>query len=254
MPDHSHRRLPPPQSLVLASMARAGHHAVANWIAMQFPGPIRMLHFCDKHGRPLRRRGVKLHKNGFRNLSNAESSISQLRCTENLKPCRDGDCANECHIASADKIIIVLRDPYNWLASSLKQNRDVTLDCGDGTIIDTYGWLLEQAVGTKNYFPGVPCLGVDYNRWFASADYRRDLADTLDLRKPFTDAGINRVSHRGRASSFDGMRFQDCAQKMDVLNRWKHYQDDPEFWAMIPNWIDSLARSYFTVGMPERSR
>ncbi len=53
------------------------------------------------------------------------------------------------------------------------------------------------------------------------------------LGKKFTDAGLNRISPKGRGSSFDGMDYQSLAQEMGVLNRWQKIRDTDIFEKLI---------------------
>ena len=50
------------------------------------------------------------------------------------------------------------------------------------------------------------------------------LAEKMGLS--FHDQTVNKVSGYGTGSSFDKLDFQGQANKMDVLNRWKHYSKD----------------------------
>jgi hypothetical protein len=62
---------------------------------------------------------------------------------------------------------------------------------------------------------------VNYNKWFTSEDYRRELAQTLG--RPFTDEALNLAGdlgiHEGGGSSFQ--LDETVGQKLGVTNRWR---------------------------------
>lgn len=61
--------------------------------------------------------------------------------------------------------------------------------------------------------------------------YRETLAAELNL--DFSDEGLNDISKSGRERSFDGDRYVGEAYRMDVLNRWKSYADNPKYLGLI---------------------
>jgi len=71
-----------------------------------------------------------------------------------------------------------------------------------------------EFLGETNYLPHL--VTIVFNRWFSDINYRVEIAERL--RIPFDDDLIDIVDFNG--SSFDGMRFQDDAQKWyDVVSR-----------------------------------
>ena len=60
---------------------------------------------------------------------------------------------------------------------------------------------------------------INFNEWFSNIDYRKKVSEKLDVN--FTDKGLNKVSNKGKGSTFDGMSFNNNAQNMKVLDRWK---------------------------------
>ncbi len=121
--------------------------------------------------------------------------------------------------------IVVIRDPYNWLASRLK---------GFGGIYPQKAWHIEAdpismwkkhamiAIDkTEGYLP------VLYNKWFVSKEYRISISQKLGL--DHTDKGLEFVPPNGGGSSFDGRKFHTKAQGMDVLSRWLEFADNKEY-------------------------
>ena len=80
---------------------------------------------------------------------------------------------------------------------------------------------------------------INFNAWFVSQDYRKNLSKSLGLK--FNDKGLNIVPETGEGSSFDHRKFDGKAQKMKILDRWKVLKDksgfrslfrDPEIWKL----------------------
>ena len=74
---------------------------------------------------------------------------------------------------------------------------------------------------------------INYNRWFIDFEYRKELANQLEIK--FTDAGMDRVVSLGGGSSFDGQNMDGAASKMAVLDRWKNFVDNPDYRRIFQN-------------------
>jgi|19_taG_2_1085344.scaffolds.fasta_scaffold07759_3 hypothetical protein len=107
--------------------------------------------------------------------------------------------------------IVVLRDPYNWIASHKKRwnkgERKVPINL----------WIRYA----KTYFiDGVNddrILPLNFNRWFEDKNYRRSISDFI--QEKHTDQGTKIVSSVG--SSFNSRKYNKSAGKMQILDRWK---------------------------------
>jgi hypothetical protein len=115
-----------------------------------------------------------------------------------------------------DKVFMIIRDPINWAASSLKIG---------GYLSDLYGTGQSDAMrkfGYADYFCGTlnriemykqylreiidppfwinqNVVGIDYNYWLIHGEYRQWLAQQND----FVDTGVPPMSKFGGGSSFD---------------------------------------------------
>ncbi|HSG71665.1 MAG TPA: hypothetical protein VLA12_14685 [Planctomycetaceae bacterium] len=116
--------------------------------------------------------------------------------------------------------VIVLRDPFNWLASRYKGNFPI-----DDEIVAAWCTHCREALRETTFLTD-PLL-VNYNHWFSDAVYRQGLTDQLgiEVREP----GIGEMANFGGGSSFSGMEHRRDASSMDVLNRWKILQNDPGY-------------------------
>ncbi|MEC4893037.1 MAG: hypothetical protein SAL07_12640 [Oscillatoria sp. PMC 1051.18] len=127
--------------------------------------------------------------------------------------------------------LLILRDPFNLFASRLKNNY-LTVSTPPKTLVEMWLDYAQEFVGETNYLTNHKiCL--NYNRWTIDVDYRQQIAEKLGLK--FSDAGIDRVGSWGGGSSFEGQEFDGQATKMDILNRWKHFQADPKYLQLVNN-------------------
>ncbi|VEP16491.1 conserved hypothetical protein [Hyella patelloides LEGE 07179] len=84
---------------------------------------------------------------------------------------------------------------------------------------------------------------LNYNQWVCDQEYRKNIAKKLDFN--FCDTGFNVVKNYGGGSSFDGTKFNNQATKMDVLNRWQNFIDDPEYRQMFNSEIMEYSQKIF---------
>jgi hypothetical protein len=99
-----------------------------------------------------------------------------------------------------------------------------------------------EYLGETNYLPA-DTVKVSFNAWFADEDYRREMAGKLGL--DHVDHGIDEVSGDGGGSSFTGQDFQSRARDMAVLDRWRHFIDDPEYVAAFDEETVELSTRIF---------
>lgn len=135
--------------------------------------------------------------------------------------------------------MLILRDPFNLFASRW---RSIHPEIGDAAALRMWKQHARAALNPRKGLQHDPVV-VLYNNWFLDSDYRRQLADRLAL--PFSDAGLQRVSHCGGGSSFDARRYDGRAQQMPVLQRWQAYADDPRFRTLFDAQTLDLAEQLF---------
>jgi hypothetical protein len=127
--------------------------------------------------------------------------------------------------------VLILRDPFNLLASVLRSRRQDNSLAGAPAVERArriWKAYAREFVGRSSFFRN-PTL-VSYNEWFVSEDTRRALADRLGLTS--ADQGLEKVAEWGPAAwgaSFDGLSKDGRASQMGVLERWKQYAEDPVY-------------------------
>jgi len=148
--------------------------------------------------------------------------------------------------------MVLVRDWYNLAASRLFK-AVVSQECGQYVPIQDVPWeetrrrwLEHASLASKE--PDQP-LVVRYNTWFSDPEYRAGLNASYGL--PVPSDSVGQVARIGRGSSFDGLRFDGDAQKMNVLERWRDLRPDmlPAYVALVTDdEIDHVSRNVFGWG------
>ncbi|MFE4105419.1 hypothetical protein ACFVKH_03950 [Almyronema epifaneia S1] len=125
-------------------------------------------------------------------------------------------------IATTSYQVLLLRDPFNWAASYLHKSQHP-----EAYLIwpDLWREYVNEFVGNTHYLGDT--VKVNYNCWFTDASYRQQISAQLGLT--FTDEALEVVTAHAGGSSFDQTQFNASAQQMSVMNRWQHYQHEPQY-------------------------
>ncbi|MFC1884490.1 hypothetical protein ACFL2O_06955 [Thermodesulfobacteriota bacterium] len=140
--------------------------------------------------------------------------------------------------------VLVIREARNWIASCLKRRETARHEYEKDVFrklperVALWKQHAEIALQTPSWMTVVL-----FDRWFSDAEYRRSICEKLGI--PFTDAGLNEVARFGNGSSFDARKYDGRAQEMDVLNRWKEFDDDPLMARMMTDELLELNKSLF---------
>jgi hypothetical protein len=224
------------------AMKRSGHHAIINWICRQIDNSfdIQKNYFekWNKKNFILFSNDVLSSKEVKKYLKNSidysavnaciwiynieeetiENSISKLNFLKKICPF---DMENTTEI-------IVLRDAFNLFASRDKNSGyEMRVNCE----YSINNFLKIWKNHAKEFLRITKILknpiGINYNEWFTNRDYRAHLCEKININ--FNDNGINDVTFFGGGSSFDHVKHDKNAQKMDVLNRYKNISSFPFF-------------------------
>ena len=135
--------------------------------------------------------------------------------------------------AKTSKYILIIRDPYNLFASRwTKPSKIGYLFRQDiehrKKIVQL--WKIQAEFYLNQERKNDPLFTfINYNDWVEKPSYKKALLNTLKLEIKSEKKNDNKVWSMGNGSSFDGLSYQDTPEKMDVLNRWKRYADEPWF-------------------------
>ena len=242
--------------LRVIGMSRSGNHAIIQWILAQAPGRWCFLNCAEGKSNPFETARVmddgepyRVNYEGFDLererqgdftrkdwlVFNHEDAFLAHACSDAFE--REHDAWVGPSRRRLD--VLVLRDPFNLLASRLR-----ALNFCEPVSVARRIWKqhARQFAGRPRRLRHGPVL-INYNRWVAEMDYRRELAEQLGL--PFTDEGVQDVAACAGGSSFDGLTFDGEARRMKVLERWRYYADKPHFWAIFDEQMIELSQQIF---------
>lgn len=138
--------------------------------------------------------------------------------------------------------VILLRDPFNLFASRIKANQRsnyteeyldfIKVKSSKYSLSDLWIDFAREYLGETQHLKNIK-VPINYNLWTQDKDYRKKIAQMLDLE--FSDDGFNEVMTNGGGSSFDGTDLSGKASKMPVHERWKSFANDPSFRNLIEN-------------------
>tara|TARA_Y100000592_G_C5482355_1_gene326443 strand:+ start:9736 stop:10470 length:735 start_codon:yes stop_codon:yes gene_type:complete len=240
--------------ILLLALSRSGHHAVLNWLIKQFKGSTIHYNNCelgweDRELIPGGGRKVFYNEYGeiVKNLESPQNKAYSIE-TFDMEDYQKFDFDT----FDVDHVVLVVRNFYNWIASSAISNaKSIEYEWQDyrgRTQPPTPTLWLKQAkelIGDSDIIK-LPKTLISYDDWFDSEEYRIDICKQMNLS--YSNKGLEEVPKFGDGSGFNGFNFDGNAQKMNVLNRWqsvapelleKFYQED----------IDSLNKRIFNLSL-----
>jgi hypothetical protein len=227
----------------LAALRRSGSHAVVHWLLAQLPGRGVFLNSCKPEENPCTScyRGDSV-AGGFdldRTPEPKDFLLYNYEDRELAAVFSDAfEAAHDRWLGpSARRFdLLVLRDPWNNLASLLRWARGavhpISLDSVARAARLWKGYARE-VLGETTFLRHAP-TPVLYNHWVTDPVYRKELAGRLGI--PWTDAGREQVAPWGPTTwgdSFDGLAYDGRAGEMPVLERFRWCADDPFYRALF---------------------
>lgn len=223
----------------IIGLRRTGNHAIINWIRKQHVGEVWHLNNLPVNQHPYRFLYLHypkqhLQQEAWRNFvkkdcliySYEDYSLEQLTA-HSIEKRHDfyfGKTAQRYDI-------VILRDPFNLLASRLKRNMK-QVKALHQSIIDLWIEYAKEYLGKTQYFKDNKIV-LNYNLWCSDKNYRRQIASQCKF--DFSDLGFNEVKSYGGGSSFDGRQFDGKANQMNVLNRWQYFSNDISYRKLLDN-------------------
>lgn len=225
------------------ALPRSGHHAVISWIIYQHGEKYCFLNNPVVEENPfLTAREVGSDLAGEGRLSGVDMAILRARRKDLMIYNREGfplergaaigwaEAPNR-HIGKSGNrtTVLILRDAFNFLASVMRWSRGTRHQPDRRAIAN----LVEQWKDHAREYLGETTflrekVKINYNLWFSEEDYRKQLAEEIGFRfKPGGTKGVPKVGPVVWGDTFDGMRFDGRAQEMKVMERWKHFEEDP---------------------------
>lgn len=234
------------------AMMRSGQHPIIDWLNAQMSGHGRYINDilhpdCIEHHNKI--------------LCNSSQDYLLYNLEDRFLKSGDDEANNKVYdhsFRSAMKRILIIRDPYNTFASRYARETSrinpITGEFQHPEIATCSwsplkGWTSQLAIdcwkdhAKEAIDPKFVDIVIKYNNWFQDVDYRKEIADKLGLN--FTDEGINHVSLIGEGSSFDGVKHQNEAYKMNVLTRYKRYLYDEYYRSLFDGEMKELSQQLF---------
>ncbi len=239
----------PDRVILMYAMSRSGHHATINWIQEQLPGTSYFFNHCWRDWNKKRLVPHLGFDKGVHIVGDGEGPTTVIYNIEEFCPFMwqeyDFDSFEQLNSSRLD-IVCQFRDPYNLMASSLDVDpkphvlykNELGVTATRTTIYELQ--VMEYKVPREKKYIPHEVIDLNYNKWFVSEDYRKELCKKLNI--PFTDAGLQHVPS---SSSFDGMAYTGKAQDMGVLERWKKFEKEPRYWYSLSPVLVEFAYSYF---------
>jgi len=192
----------------IIGLRRSGNHAIINWIRRQATGVVRHLNKVHPHQNPYRYLYQHYPKEPLRQeaLGNFAKKDCLLYSYEDYGiqqvTDRGFERKHDLYLGKSEirYDLLLLRDPFNLLASRLQKNYMQVRD-PQKTVVDMWIDYAKEYLGETEYLKNNKTC-VNYNRWFMDVDYRQQVAEHLKLE--FSDAGIDEVKGYGGGSSFAG--------------------------------------------------
>lgn len=206
------------------ALMRSGHHAVLEWVFYNMITPKIFFNNC--------RDGNIFHYASINSIPNMEKKFDLKKLNEfrniivnfehpNLKYWPAKNWGNLKKLGQVVDLI-VLRDPFNWVASSMSKKTFKQYVNVDMNLWKQHALEFIEARHIPNRIP------VQFNQWFSSHEYREEIANKIGI--PNDETSINRVETR---SSFDAFEFKNNAQDMQVLNRWEQFKNNKQFLSYV---------------------
>lgn len=226
-------------------MKRSGHHAIVHWIGYNLPSAMHINDVAVNRDMLL----IPRHKPNpvyFGCDSSADKIMNMIYNFEDWIP-RTFNIIQNCKTLSyfnTVKYILVLRDPANWLASSMKVGGGCAKNIGLRVS------LYKQQIKFSEYCNDESFVHVvNYNKWISDKETRLELARNISVGDG--DRGWNWLSERGGGSSFDKMKYRKNADEMRLGERWKEYKDDLDFKRLMDDEMLEINSKYFGVKLWE---
>jgi hypothetical protein len=241
-------------------LKRSGNHAVIHWIANNcrkaciLNGPrldtniftdLRDSHFYKNNclfqlDLEKERKGQFAKKNVL--IYNRENL--DLRLLSNKKIEKNHD--NFIGKSKVRYDALILRDPFNLFASTLKRfcekPDNFFVKKYFDEIIDRWKQYALEYLGKTNYLKNKKVV-INYNTWVRSKKERQKIGKKFKIT--IKNSNINYILGFGGGSSFDKKRLNGCAKQMKVLQRWRNFSKNELYKSFFDDEVVVLSKKIF---------
>lgn len=226
------------KTTLIFATKRSGHHAIIEWIGNNREKGL--VFHNDTHWKSLVE-GRKIYLGKRKEVLYGGKVKKDLTVYnfEDLNINQHSAILQSPFIINYDRTIIVLRDVYNMVASSIKstpKNTNIRIR----KRVSRWKEYCKELLGETDYVTSDKLHFINYNTWFSDREYRDLIGRSLGFDNK--DYGISSISKYGGGSSFGDT---GSAKSMDVYNRWKKYLNNDLFNRHLSDEVHSLNRRIF---------
>ena len=234
------------KEIVVIAQRRSGHHAIINWLRANLDGPSIFANDCNFHGGPYRTGNrINIVTPPSTEECPAPEVKNKVHCLIYNFEDKNIHSISLMHtrfnriawLGKSNKLIriLILRDPFNMIASKFHWSKGKKIAPNRENLMHSvYLWKQYAGIYLKNMDNYSDYLCIDYNSWFKFENVKKLYARRLELIS--YSKGVDLVARYGPAQwgdSFDGFEYDNQAQSMNVLTRWKHYISDSHYKNLI---------------------
>ncbi len=246
----------------VVGLSRSGTHAIINWLLAQVDGRYCFLNCAEPGTNPFHSARTLDSGHSYRtniprfDLRHEQEGRVSARdvLVHGYDDCLGMVCSRDVEQrhnslvgASGERLdVLILRGPFNLFASRKKAG--ISREAAGAAVVTwpTVARIWKQharAFLREKVHSPRPLVVINYNRWARERSYRRELATQLGVS--FNDAGFRAVPAVASGSSFDGTRYHGQPEKMDILQRWRHFRDNPHTRSLFADDLVQLSRRIF---------
>lgn len=209
------------------ALMRSGHHAVMDGIYDSLPDKKIFINNCQKSSFHWFRDGYdsEVKNNKLLDITNKNVLLN----FEQKNIALDKKWLLSYKGLKETNNVIILRDPYNWLASSISKSTSFKVPIN----VDTKLWKQQarEFITNNNILPNF--IGITYNDWVINEKYREEKLNELGLEY---DKSYEMNTFKG-ASSFNGAK--------DYFNRYKNFENNKQYHNFLDDEIHELSKEIF---------
>lgn len=212
----------------VTSLMRSGSHIITNWIYSQLNGDVNYLHAINNPRYKVDYRRVLKKANWENNFNYKPINTTNKKILlynfqhVDVESLQKNPFLNFVN-SSVKRSVLIVRSPENYIASaSYFINEGLMLTDSEDQEIEVWKDYVAKCI---KYIESYSCI-IYFDKFISDKNYRDYLFDLLILNNK-TEKCLDKCPYYGGGSSFDKDKYKDGnASQMDVLNRWKYFEDE----------------------------
>lgn len=214
------------KDFLVSGLRRSGNHAIINWIISNLSGEGHFLNDL----RPLDSDSKEQIPNNFAQIDQLDWLIHSYEDIKlNYLKGRLYRQWQDRHLGKSQtrKNILILRDPFNLLASRLHGNQSgqIRFRTGKEGFGNIWKMYAAEYLGNSHFLKDR--VSINYSEWKSDSTYRLKIAEKLGLSS--TNTSLGGVSEIGGGSSFEQAPAEKSGEQLKTDERWQRYRDNPDF-------------------------